>query len=206
MKKPFTQSNYGWNLDGLIRCIKENKLKSEIVFSTPTSAIVRVVSYGESEILGAESTWCISQHRVSWEQYVEKTNGIQLFFYCFNHSVSGDDSLYGATFQVKGDIINTYCCFTRENHPLGKSRKFNTDEEALEVVVEKEFGKGVFKELANIIYEIYTNENGTKVEHKVTEGKVGKAIDLERVEIPYYIPEDDFEDYDDDYYYWNGRF
>jgi hypothetical protein len=158
MKKAFTQSNYGWSLKGLMRCIKENNLKSNIVFSTETSAIVHVKSYADSQILGAESTWCISQHDVSWKQYVEDTNGVQLFFYCFNHSVTGDYSLYGATFKVSGNIVNTHCCFTRENNPIGKARGFKTDEEALCTVVEKDFGKGVFNELASIICDIYEKE------------------------------------------------
>jgi len=201
MKKPFTQSNYGWNLDGLISCIKDNKLKSEIIFSTPTSAIVRVVSYNESEILGAESTWCISQHRVSWEQYVIKTNGIQLFFYCFKNPVYKDNSMYGATFQVEGEKVKVYCGFTRENNPMGKAMGYKTDKDAIVSMMFNNFGTGAFEELGDIIYEIYTKEHGTTAEHKVTEDEVGKAIDLGRVEIPYYVPENVFEDYDDDYYW-----
>lgn len=154
MKKLFTAENYGWNIDGLKLCIKDNKLKSKILFSNPNGAIVHVTSYNESVILGAESEWCISQHNVSWEQYVVKPKGIQLFFYCFNEKAESDYSLYGATFQIKDDEVKTMCCFTRENNPIGKARGFDTDEEALMgTVVGPVFGD-IFSQLAEAIFSI----------------------------------------------------
>lgn len=199
MKRPFTEENYGWNLDGLIRCIKDNKLKSKILFSNPQGAIVHVVSYNESVILGAESTWCISQHNISWEQYVVSTKGVQLFFYCFDEPVESDYSLYGATFQIENDYVKTYCCFTRENNPIGKARGYYSDEEALlKTVVSKVFGD-IYDQLAEAIGEIHNNTYGKKKEE--TKKKI-EVSPLPHIPTPHcWISDDDtFYDYIDD---WN---
>ena len=201
MKKPFTVSNYGWNIDGLERCIKENKLKSKILFATEKAAIVHVVSYSESEILGAESTWCISQHKVSWEQYVEKTKGVQLFIYNFNYSVSEDYSLYGVTFQVKNDLVKTYCGFTRENHPIGKARGFDTDEEAVMSVINISFGnifEGLAYEILDIHSKTYPKEKKKTTINKVKNTKAKNVCDAPNEYI--YAPApwlyDDWDDWD----------
>jgi hypothetical protein len=185
MKKPFTEKNYGLNLDGLKRCIEDNKLKSKILFSNPYGAIVHVVSYDESVILGAESTWCISQHNVSWEQYVVKPNGIQLFFYCFQSPVNSDYSLYGATFKIKDNEIETMCCFTRENNPIGKARGYDTDEEALmNTVVGNIFGD-IFNQLAEKIYNIGKSTKEGKNKEPIQQSESDK-IDL--TSLSTYIP------------------
>ena len=41
--KSFTPKNYKWSVKGLEKCIAENKLKSDIVYVTPSAAIVKVV-------------------------------------------------------------------------------------------------------------------------------------------------------------------
>ena len=174
-KKHFLTSNYGWSLGELKRCIKENKLKSKIIFSTKCSAIVQVVSYDESVILGAVSDWCISQHKCSWDQYVKNPQGVQLFFYCFDQPVQNYNSLFGATFKVEDDVVITDCCFTRDNNPIAKVEKLDTDEEALfTTVIEPRFGD-IKEELAKEIYSIH--KETYKPKQKVTESKVG--IDTE---------------------------
>ena len=164
-----------------MQCIKENNLKSEILFVNENAAIVNVVSYEESVILGAESCWCISQHKCSWDQYVLKPQGVQLFFYCFDKPVHNYGSLYGATFKVKGDSVITDCCFTRDNNPISKVEKFDTDEEALfTTVIEPRFGN-IKDELFDIIYDIqketYKPKPKPKAKQKATEHKV--SLDLE---------------------------
>jgi len=162
--KPFNKLNYDWTLEGLARCIEENKLESEIIVYNEYGAIVHVKSYNDSIILGAESTWCISQHRESWTQYVEKRNAVQLFFYCFDKSTKSDDSLYGATFDVEKNKAKVYCCFTRENNPIAKAHKTKTDEEAIKAVIEDYYGD-IFNELKREVIKIH---NKPKEEKKPT--------------------------------------
>ena len=82
--KSFTTENYPWSLEGLRQCIKGNKMKSKILATNGNRAIVRVANYKDSESLGAYSDWCISQHKCSWEQYVENhPQNVQVFFFDF---------------------------------------------------------------------------------------------------------------------------
>ena len=129
--KSFILKNYSWSLEELRRCIRENHLKSEIIYCRQNAAIVHVKSYHDSQILGAMSTWCICEHDCSWRQYVIDTNGIQLFIYRFDEMPEGDTGLYGATFVIENDKPKTHCCFTRANNPISKVRHFDTDGEAL---------------------------------------------------------------------------
>lgn len=180
--KPFNKSNYDWSVGGLFNCIDENNLNSEVLFYNEYGAIVYVKSYNESVILGAESTWCISQHRESWTQYVEKTNGIQLFFYCFDKSTNGDESLYGATFQVEKNKAKVYCCFTRENNPIAKAHKTKDDETAIKAVVEDYYGD-IFDEVKDVIIKIHKKDKREKPVDKKKEEKKGQFDSWETVSI-----------------------
>lgn len=163
--KHFNSKNYRWSLEGLINCIEENKLISEILFYTETGAIVHVKSYEDSVILGAESDWCISQHRESWHKYVEKDNCIQLFFYNFEKKVEEDDSLVGVTFNDQGKVV---CGFTRPNYPIGElcNKKYKTDENALiKHIIDKNFD-GIIDELRETIKAIHIETYKKKEEVK----------------------------------------
>ena len=105
----FTRKNYKWTLGGLSKCIEDNKLESQIVAYTDTAAIVHVKNYHDSQILGAESDWCISQHKSSWEQYVSKNKRIQLFFYNFSKFVKDNMDLVGATFVADKKNVSLFC-------------------------------------------------------------------------------------------------
>ena len=134
----FTNKNYHWSINGLQRCIEDNKLNAKIIAINGEKAIVKVNDYKASEILGAASDWCISQHTCSWEQYVSKNGNVQLFFYNFNLPSDNYMSLVGATFTMRKDLtsMKLMCCFTRENHPISeKINKKNCDLEALNKLI-----------------------------------------------------------------------
>lgn len=140
----FTTKDYEWSLDGLQKCIIDNNLKSEVIFSTPTAAIVWVRNYSDSQILGALSEWCICQHDVSWNQYVANNkNNVQLFFYDFTQYPKSTFALVGATFTMEKDwsIMDLNCCFVRENHPIKEEmRGQHSDLEAMNHFLGKTFG------------------------------------------------------------------
>ena len=134
----FTKDNYPWSVEGLQRCIESENLNAKIIAINGEMAIVKVNDYKASQILGAVSDWCISQHSCSWEQYVSKDGNIQLFFYNFNLRPDNYMSLVGATFTMRKDLasMKLMCCFTRENHPISeKIKKKNCDLEALNKLI-----------------------------------------------------------------------
>ena len=150
--KNFTPKNYKWSVKGLEKCIAENKLKSDIVYVTPSAAIVKVDNYEDSVVLGAVTDWCICQHSCSWKQYVaDKPNNIQIFFYNFGLPYEDYLSVVGATFEITGkNSIVLRHCFSRENKPIyeklskcnyEKLCKCEDDLYALnELVMKKNFG------------------------------------------------------------------
>ena len=152
--KNFISENYPWSIDGLQQCIKENKCKAKIIAINGNKAIVKIESYGASQIFGAYSDWCISQHRCSWEQYVSNhPENIQIFFYDFSLKPTDNLSLVGATFTMANDkkSMSLMCCFTRENHPIGEKigKGPKEDLEALnKLIANKNFG-----------FEITANDN-----------------------------------------------
>jgi hypothetical protein len=152
MEKLFRPKNYKWNLKGLEKCIKENELKSRIVAvdKTNTKAIVHVTSYHDSVILGATSSWCISQHDCSWSQYVSSKGNTQIFVFNFVLSPMSDElSLVGATFKKDGEL---FCAFTRENHPLAEITKCENDSFALfDIVIYPHFGNEIDEVLSELI-------------------------------------------------------
>lgn len=165
--KSFTLKNYPWSLEGLKRCIKENKLPSDIVCGNDRCAIVNVKSYGDSQVLGAMSTWCICEHDCSWRQYVIDTNGVQLFIYRFDEKPENETGLYGATMVIENGKPKTYCSFTRANNPISKVRGYDTDGEALfrTVIIP------IFGNIGDFLGEVVKNfieKNIKPVEKKVT--------------------------------------
>jgi len=152
MEKQFRPKNYKWSLKGLEKCIKENELKSRIVAvdKTNTKAIVHVTSYHDSVILGATSSWCISQHDCSWRQYVSSENNTQIFVFNFDLSPMSDElSLVGATFKKGGEL---FCAFSRENHPLAEVTERKNDSIALfDIVIDPHFGNEIDEVLNELI-------------------------------------------------------
>lgn len=170
MAKNYTIKNYPWSLSGLKSCIKDNKLKSEIICETKNAAIVHVVSYEDSIILGADTKWCISQHDVSWKQYILDKKGIQIFIYCFNKDNIDDKSLIGFTFEVERGKVKPYCGFSRFDNPIEKVYKEEDDYTALKMgVLLPAFGN-IFNELEEVIVslhnETYPNKTIKKKEEK----------------------------------------
>lgn len=121
--KDFITENFNWSVDGLRKCIADNKLDAKIIAINGNKAIVKVNNYEASVCLGHYSDWCISQHKCSWEQYVSKhPNNIQLFFFDFSLNHKKFLSLVGATFKMDKSLesMKLMCCFSRENHPIGE--------------------------------------------------------------------------------------
>lgn len=121
--KDFITENFNWSVDGLRKCIADNKLDAKIIAINGNKAIVKVNNYEASVCLGSYSNWCISQHKCSWEQYVSNhPNNIQLFFFDFSLHHKKHLSLVGATFTMDESLesMKLMCCFTRENHPIGE--------------------------------------------------------------------------------------
>ena len=136
--KRFTTDNYSWSIDGLALCMRDNKMKSEIIAINNNKAIVKVDNYEDSMALGAVSDWCISQHRCSWEQYVKShPNNIQIFFYDFGVKPDNNLSLVGATFTMDKDwkSMKLMCCFTRENKPIAEKLTGSNDITALNKLI-----------------------------------------------------------------------
>ena len=142
--KSFTPKNYKWSVKGLEKCIAENGMKSEIIYVTPSAAIVKVDNYEDSVALGAVTDWCICQHSCSWKQYVaEKPNNAQIFFYNFGLQYDDYLSVVGATFEITGkDSVILRHCFSRENKPIReKLYKCDDDLYALnELIIKRNFG------------------------------------------------------------------
>ena len=204
--KVFNQKNYAWSLDGLLMCIEENSLQSEVILFGKGTAIVYVKSYYDSQVLGANSDWCICQHDVSWKQYVSgNANNVQLFFYNFNLKPTDSLALVGATFRMKNKWtqLELTCCFVRENVPIGK-KKFGEDLLALnDLVMIPNFG---FKITPKCV--LVDSIKDAKEEKE----KPKEKFDLTEQEIPnitspypsYSYPlfeEDDWEDWDTPSYY-----
>jgi hypothetical protein len=144
--KNFTPKNYKWSVKGLEKCIAENGMKSEIIYVTPSAAIVKVDNYEDSVVLGAVTDWCICQHSCSWKQYVaDKPNNIQIFFYNFGLPYEDYLSVVGATFEITDtkSIVLRHC-FSRENKPIReKLYKCDDDLHALnELIIRKNFCYG----------------------------------------------------------------
>jgi len=189
--KSFTTKNYKWSLEGLCQCIEDNKLKSAILFYTDTAAIVHVKSYEDSVVLGAVSDWCISQHSSSWRQYVERNNCVQVFIYNFAKKPNDDDSLIGATYDVKGDSpgkVVLVCSFTRPNNPLRTLDGGTSDSVTMKRrILSPIFGK-CFK-LDDVIISIKKNGVLFKDEHV-----------NEVSEMSVYEPNSDYNRFINDYY------
>ena len=150
MEKKYLPENYPWSIKGLRDCIKENHLKSEIIFETKgylpylkirNMAIVAVASYADSVILGANTKWCISEHISSWQQYVEKEKSVQLFIYDFQAKPGTNASMYGFTLKVNKGHVEPYCGFTRDDEPIAKFFKSKDDWSGLiNKVIKPNFG------------------------------------------------------------------
>lgn len=142
--KNFTPKNYKWSIKGLEKCIAENGMKSEIIYVTPSAAIVKVDNYEDSISLGAVTDWCICQHSCSWKQYVsDKPNNAQIFFYNFGLPYEDYLSVVGATFEITGkNSVVLHHCFSRENKPIReKLYKCDDDLYALnELIMKRNFG------------------------------------------------------------------
>ena len=139
--RKFTTKEYSWTLNGLTNCIKDNKMKSKIICSTNKAAIVHVANYDESVALGAESDWCISQHKESWRKYVTDDNNVQLFIYDFSKTPSYDDSLIGATFSTEPNgKAKLICSFVRPNYPVHELFENSNDKDALWFILKSLFG------------------------------------------------------------------
>ena len=144
--KNFTPKNYKWSVKGLEKCIAENGMKSEIIYVTPSAAIVKVDNYEDSVVLGAVTDWCICQHSCSWKQYVaDKPNNVQIFFYNFGLPYEDYLSVVGATFEILSkNGIKLRHCFSRENKPLCEKLGKCKDEGDLyalnELIMKKNFG------------------------------------------------------------------
>lgn len=196
----FTNKNYPWSINGLKRCIKDNKLNAKIIAINGEKAIVKVNDYKASEILGAASDWCISQHTCSWEQYVSKDDNIQLFFYNFSLLYDNYMSLVGATFTMRKDLasMKLMCCFTRENHPISeKINKKNCDLEALnKLIATQNFGFTI-TENNNPLFDALVKdvkENNTFSVSEDSWGKVKPYVEEEKPDKHVYSWRDIFAD------------
>lgn len=185
--KTFTTKNYPWTLNGLIKCMEDHRMDSEIIANYNNCAIVMVKNYSDSVILGANSDWCISQHNCSWEQYVSKDNNIQLFYYNFNLKPSDNLSLVGATYRMR-EHAELICCFTRENRPIHEKMKCSGDDVALqELILIPLYGS----ESADIeILDVCANYNEQSYEAPPTPQEARSFMDI------YY----DWDDVLDEYY------
>ena len=190
--KSFNHNNYEWSVEGLARCISENKLKSEIILYTKTAAIVHVKSYHDSIILGDESDWCICQHAESWEKYVAQNGNVQLFFYNFKLKRTNPAFLIGATYKLKGDWVELDCSFVAPNYPVKELGKYSSDEEALnDVMIVPCFGDAKVK---SFVCNIFMNAS-----HKVSEESLKKEVSEPSWArtVPFFFPEyDDWDDYE----------
>jgi len=184
----FTRKNYSWSLDGLTRCIRDNHLESEIVAYTDMAAIVHVKSYYDSQILGAESSWCICQHMESWAQYVSRENRIQLFFYNFapKCKVKENTDLVGATFIPGHNRPMLYCCFGKNNHPIHEYYKRQTPEiddiDALDSILRTNFKCNIIEadgDFSLLLKEIEKNMSKKKGIEKSMPKKKDIKIDFE---------------------------
>lgn len=210
--KKFTPKNYKWSVKGLEKCIAENGMKSEIIYVTPSAAIVKVDNYEDSVVLGAVTDWCICQHSCSWKQYVaDKPNNIQIFFYNFGLPYEDYLSVVGATFEITGtkSIVLRHC-FSRENKPIReKLYKCDDDLYALnELIMKRNFGRdsaiNVLLDAGITAYYQYqsaTDKNNDELLKKWDEYNK-YCTEMEKVYIPSgyaYTPiYSDYDLYDDD--------
>lgn len=180
MSKSFTTENYEWSLKGLESCLKDNRLKSKIIAKNDKAAIVHVISYHDSQILGALTDWCISQHKCSWEQYVEKKNNFQVFVYDFSRKPSDELSITGSTWEFnKEGYCHLMCCFTRPNNPIGKVTKYESDAIGLYYTVLKPTFNDEFS-IGELIEEVNKNPTYsidlTIKKHVVTEENYSPTV------------------------------
>ena len=178
MGKPFNHYFFNWSIDGLRLCMSHNDMSSKILYGDKNCAIVHVKCYEDSVLLGDISDWCISQHESSWEQYVIKPNGAQIFFYDFTKSpTKDDDSLIGATYVLKDGHTSLMCCFVRPNYPIQELHNdCETDETAMNIYM----FEGVFNGTKLDLYD-YIERALRKDEHIKRE--------LKKKEMPELIPE-----------------
>ncbi len=206
--KNFISENYPWSIDGLQQCIKENKCKAKIIAINGNKAIVKIESYGASQIFGAYSDWCISQHRCSWEQYVSNhPENIQIFFYDFSLKPTDNLSLVGATFTMANDkkSMSLMCCFTRENHPIGEKigKGPKEDLEALnKLISNKNFGFEITAN-NNPLFNALTNNN-VKKEEEVTFEEIEDNAATRREAIQKVINDYLEKVYTNKAFYWDG--
>jgi hypothetical protein len=185
--KDFNLENYPWSIDGLQQCIKENRCKAKIIAINGNKAIVKVESYGASQVLGAYSDWCISQHRCSWEQYVSNhPENIQIFFYDFDLKPTDNLSLVGATFTMANDkkSMSLMCCFTRENHPIGEKigKGPKEDLEALnKLIANKNFGFEITAYNNPLFYSLTIKEDKVTFEEVKSEDPTNRREEMRRV-------------------------
>ena len=201
--KTFTTKNYPWTLNGLIKCMEDHRMDSEIICNYNNCAIVMVKNYNDSIILGANSDWCISQHACSWEQYVSKNNNIQLFYYNFNLKPENNLSLVGATYRMR-DRVELVCCFTRENRPIQEKMKCSCDDVALqELILKPLYGSETTDiEILEGLNCFNTSASSSFEKHKDDMESVYVPTRLERT--AWTSVWDDFNDtyyWDDDLYY-----
>ena len=206
--KDFNLENYPWSIDGLQQCIKENRCKAKIIAINGNKAIVKVESYGASQVLGAYSDWCISQHRCSWEQYVSNhPNNIQVFFYNFDFPHDSNLSLVGATFTMDKDwkSMNLMCCFTRENRPIGDklNKGPEADLEALNKLVVIPYFHFEITPNNNPLFNALTNNN-VKKEEKVVFEEIEDDAASRREAIQKVINDYLEKVYADKTFYWDG--
>lgn len=203
--KRFTTDNYSWSIDGLALCMRDSKMKSEIIAINDNKAIVKVDNYEDSMALGAVSDWCISQHRCSWEQYVQNhPNNIQIFFYDFGVKPDNNLSLVGATFTMdKGwKSMKLMCCFTRENKPIAEKLTGSDDITALnKLLTIPNFGLEVTPN-NNPLFEILKRYKTTEIK---VEKKKEKGI---WADLHPYVPEEPKREeksiWDEDSFIWEA--
>ena len=205
--KNFISENYPWSIDGLQQCIKENKCKAKIIAINGNKAIVKIESYGASQIFGAYSDWCISQHRCSWEQYVSNhPENIQIFFYDFSLKPTDNLSLVGATFTMANDekSMSLMCCFTRENHPIGEKigKGPKEDLEALNKLIANSNFDFEITANNNPLFNALANNNVKKEE--VTFEEIEDNVASRREAIQKVINDYLEKVYADKTFYWDG--
>ena len=206
--KSFRTENYPWSIEGLQNCIKENKIKAKVIAINGNKAIVRVNSYGASQVLGYYSDWCISQHRCSWEQYVSNhPNNIQVFFYNFDFPHDSNLSLVGATFTMSDDLnsMKLMCCFTRENRPIGDklNKGPEADLEALNKLVVIPYFHFEITPNNNPLFNALTNNNVKKEDAAFEEIEDNEAS-TRREAIQKVINDYLEKVYADKTFYWDG--
>lgn len=96
-----------WNLKSIIFKIQEEKLNVNITYKTEECLIVELKDFKSSEVLGSDTSFCLSNDELHFGFYTSNLK-LQYFIFDFTKNIDDESSLIGVTIDRFGNISHAH--------------------------------------------------------------------------------------------------